>query len=384
MAASASAPLPSAAVSFTSAPASSKRRAESTSPWRAANSSGVKPPASKCSAPAGLVVLRRPVPRNCRLTIVRAPTAAPCASSTRAASGWRWAAAHISAVCPFSGSVASTSAPCSISASTAAGSPVAAQRMSAVSPASSPPPASTPAASSRRTTSVLRLAQPTHSGVAPRSFAASTFAPAAISRSAVSRSFQCAAQCSAVAPSPWGVSASTPWSSRTPTATRSRCFAASTSRRSEPPAWPVRVPSRSARRARPSCAEPPAASPAVHAPHSSPAAASGTHHFLILMSIRHDSAARVSIQPFSWSAPAPGNAPGKLPPSKQGPLGLGSVCPRARENHRSGAGHRLRKARRLAAGGDAPGKPPLRSGSPPRAIRERIVAWHPGSIVASS
>ena len=29
--------------------------------------------------------------------------------------------------------------------------------------------------------------------------------------------------------------------------------------------------------------------------------------------------------------PAPGNAPGKLPLSKQGPLGLGSVCPRARE-----------------------------------------------------
>ena len=276
MAASTSALLPSAPVSLTPAPALSRRRAEATSPWRAAKSRGVNPPAPKWVAPAGLVVLRSPVPRNCRLAIVRAPVAAPCFSSTRTTSGSRWAAAHIRAVCPFSGSVASISAPCSISASTAAGSPVAVQRMSTVSPTASPRFASAPAASSRSTTSVLRLAHATHSGVAPSAFAASTSAPASINRFTAPGSSQRAAQCSAVAPSPCGVSTATPWSSRAPTVAQSRFFAASGSRRSVFPA----------------------AGPAANAAQSVPAAAIRTHCCLFVTSIRHDSAVRIRIQPF--------------------------------------------------------------------------------------
>src|ERR1041384_8103111 len=84
---------------------------------------------------------------------------------------------------------------------TASGFPVHEQVISAVSPVGSVTPAFAPAANSFSTIGALESVQARDSGVTPYSLAALTFAPDRINRSAISKSFQCAAQCSTVAPS---------------------------------------------------------------------------------------------------------------------------------------------------------------------------------------
>ena len=135
-------------------------------PFRAAISSGVDPRwgcITNCSNGS-------PSPRltGSRCVAERAWTSAPCASSTRTASGFSWAAAHISAVCPWDFSAALTLlAPCSKSASRAAALPVPAHDMSAVSPISVVAFGSAPAPRSCLTTAALRLVQASVRGVTP-------------------------------------------------------------------------------------------------------------------------------------------------------------------------------------------------------------------------
>ena len=110
-------------------------------------------------------------------------------------------AAHIRGVWALKCVVRRTSAPAASSERTRASLPVRAAVIRMVSPPARTASGSAPARSRASAISALALRAASASGVTPRSFAAFASAPASSSTRAVSKSFQCTAQCRAVAPS---------------------------------------------------------------------------------------------------------------------------------------------------------------------------------------
>ena len=236
-AATTSALVPIAAVSFTSAPAATRCPAISRLPCRAANRMGVLLPSTVSITPVGLnPAVRVWMRRGCGAE--RACTSAPSPTSVSTISECSWATAHISAVWPLVCSRAFRSAPWDARRRTASADPVRDAVISTVSPEGRAAFASAPAASRVSTIASLPFRQASQSGFTPKSFVASMAAPAPRRASAIAVSSQWAAQCRAVAPSACRAFAETPCSSRAITRVASAPRAASSSRVS----WPAAAP----------------------------------------------------------------------------------------------------------------------------------------------
>ena len=175
---------PAAEVSLTSAPASSKRRADSRSPCWAANSSGVKPPYGMvwmpgCSGTLNTII-RLPTNERLGSDAIVAYTLAPASSSAATISDCRCATAHINAVCPLDVSLASTPRSSRVRAASPLPSRTASMRRRSVSAAvamaaqtpTTPPPdpldSESPAPTGRNWSTGTRRSPPPPPGTAAR------------------------------------------------------------------------------------------------------------------------------------------------------------------------------------------------------------------------
>src|SRR5688500_11655636 len=207
-----------------SAPALTSRSTQSTHPSRAANSSGVNPPAGRYTARGSPVTWR-----SQSLTMERALTSAPLAISSLTIAVWPCATAHISAVWPRHFSTALTLAPFLSSTRAASTWPVFATTMRAVWPSALGDSTSAPAASSRSISTGLAASAASDIGDTPNEFWTFALVPARGSRETRSTPFRYTAQCRAVVPSGSGALTSAPLATSARAVAKSLDLTASTS-----------------------------------------------------------------------------------------------------------------------------------------------------------